>query len=208
MASVLLAIGDRTIRQVCRDELHRAGHSALIITRPLELLNLEAKLHWDLVCLDDSELGRSALQTLSNGQGSHAPLVGIGIDCAQVFTTVRLPMVPERLVALLEACVPRSNAYQDHEALVLHPARRTAEAGNQEVALTRTEYRLLEYLLERQEAEVPPDELLREVWGFQNGAGGTVLIRAHVRNLRTKLARIGLPDAVRARRGRGYALVV
>jgi hypothetical protein len=33
-------------------------------------------------------------------------------------------------------------------------------------------------------------------------------VRAQVRNLRRKLAEIGLPDAVRSRRGHGYSLVV
>jgi DNA-binding response OmpR family regulator len=193
---------------VCRDELQRAGHSAVIVTRPLELLNLETKLHWDLVCLDNSDLGRSAIQTLSNGRGSRAPLVGIGIDQPPIITTVRLPMVPERLVALLEAVVPRSNGHHEVMPLILHPARRTAEAIGKEVGLTRTEYRLLEFLLEHKGEEIAQDELLKEVWGFQSVEGGSALIRAHVRNLRTKLDRIGLPDVIRARRGRGYALVV
>jgi DNA-binding response OmpR family regulator len=34
------------------------------------------------------------------------------------------------------------------------------------------------------------------------------VLRAHVRNLRMKLAQVGLPNAVRSLRGKGYALVV
>ena len=90
----------------------------------------------------------------------------------------------------------------------LDAAHRTAFANGREVALTRTEYRLLAYLLQHRPKEVPLPELLDAVWGFTEGRGASVLVQAHVRNLRLKLARIGLADAVRSRRGRGYAFVL
>jgi hypothetical protein len=175
--------------------------------RPLEVLSLARKLHWDLVCLDDSELGRGALETITHSDMDCAPLVGIGLECPSLITTVRLPMIPERLVALIEAAVPHQNG-AGAQPIDMHADRRIAAYNGLDVTLTRTEYRLLEYFLERRDEETSPDDLLKEVWGFQSDVAGAALVRAHVRNLRAKLAKIGLPDAIRSHRGRGYALVI
>ena len=48
-------------------------------------------------------------------------------------------------------------------------------------------------------------DVLDAVWGSHEGVGTAELVRTHVRNLRQKLVGIGLGDAVRVRRGRGYA---
>ena len=76
------------------------------------------------------------------------------------------------------------------------------------MVLTRTELRLLEVLMQARPREVSVPDALRAVWGFTEGRATAELVRAHVRNLRLKLGQIGLGDAVRSRRGRGYALVL
>lgn len=81
-------------------------------------------------------------------------------------------------------------------------------ANGREVILTRTEFRLLEYLLQRLPEEIPIPQLVSEVWGFSADTSTSDLVRVHIRNLRLKLQQIGLPDAIRSRRGRGYAFVV
>jgi DNA-binding response OmpR family regulator len=81
-------------------------------------------------------------------------------------------------------------------------------SGERQVNLTPIEFRLLEVLHARQPVEVPVEDLVLQVWGFKDDRGTSQMIRAHVRNLRHKLAQIGLPNAVRSRRGRGYALAL
>jgi len=60
-----------------------------------------------------------------------------------------------------------------------------------ELALTRTEARLLRCLLERAGEFVSPDELLEDVWGYPPGTGGREVVRAHVSNVRRKLRELG-----------------
>ena len=55
------------------------------------------------------------------------------------------------------------------------------------VSLTPTEFRLLEYLAQRQGAIVSTEELLAKVWQFYPGTGSSELVRSHIRNLRRKL---------------------
>jgi DNA-binding response OmpR family regulator len=52
-----------------------------------------------------------------------------------------------------------------------------------------------------------PRDLIRLVWGYEHEdeASASELVRSHIRNLRTRLAEIGLADIVRSRRG-GYWL--
>ena len=91
-------------------------------------------------------------------------------------------------------------------SLTLDASRRVARANGREVDLTRTEFRLLEALYGHRGREITQDEALEAAWGAGDWSGNVAVLRAHMRNLRLKLAQIGLPNAVRSLRGRGYAL--
>jgi DNA-binding response OmpR family regulator len=137
-----------------------------------------------------------------------APVIGLGLDDSSLDASIPLPLVAERLLATLANLTAVSGTNERAGPLALDAGRRLAVSDGREVALTRTEFRLLQVLLDHQPREVPLLELLQAVWGFTEGRGTSELVRAHVRNLRVKLGQLGLPDAVRSRRGQGYALVV
>ncbi len=208
MATVLLAIGDGALRAACLAQLEAAGHAPLLLDRPLALLTLAPKLGWDVVCLDASRLGRETLKTLSDDGLARGPIVGIGLETEGLQASIALPLAAERLLSTLAGLLAPTEVERPSASLRLDADRRMALANDVEVALTRTEFRLLTLLLGEQPRDVSLPEVLRGVWGFTEGRGTSELVRAHVRNLRTKLAQIGLPDAVRSRRGRGYALTV
>jgi DNA-binding response OmpR family regulator len=121
--------------------------------------------------------------------------------------SIPLPLVEQRLLSTISEVTSCANASSAKpERLRLDPERRLAVSQGLEVALTRTEFLLLDVLYERRPREVGLMDVLQTVWGFTEGRGTSELVRSHVRNLRLKLAKIGLPDAVQSRRGRGYAL--
>lgn len=76
-----------------------------------------------------------------------------------------------------------------------------------QVQLTPTEFRLMEYLAQRQGAIASSEELLEKVWEFYPGTGSSELVRSHVRNLRSKL-RIAAPgrELIQTVPRRGYRL--
>ncbi len=76
-----------------------------------------------------------------------------------------------------------------------------------QVQLTPTEFRLLEYLAQRQGAIVSSEELLEKVWEFYPGTGSSELVRSHVRNLRAKM-RLAVPgrELIQTVPRRGYRL--
>lgn len=196
MTTVLLAIGDNTLRNACKTELHAGGHAALVLDRPLAALSLAALVSWDILVVDDTPFGREALSTAS-GSGR---VLGIGAVLG-VAETLPLPMQAGLLVSKLKhADEPR------RPGLALDPARRLARVNGREAPLTRIEYRLLESLYAQKPEDVSLHRLLQDVWGTTEGMGTAELVRTHIRNLRQKLTQLGLPDAIRSHRGRGYAL--
>jgi len=55
------------------------------------------------------------------------------------------------------------------------------------IQLTSTEHRLLRYLMEHASQALSPQHLLEAVWDYPPNTGDPDLVRAHVRNLRSKL---------------------
>ncbi len=93
-------------------------------------------------------------------------------------------------------------------SLTLEPGLRVARANKREVGLSRTEYQLLDALLSRRGGVVSLDEAMESLWGAGDWSRNLSLLRAHMRNLRLKLAQVGLVNAVQSRRGKGYALAL
>ncbi len=77
------------------------------------------------------------------------------------------------------------------------------------VTLTATEFHLLEYLMEKPGVIIGADELLEKVWGFEPGAGRRDVVRAHMANLRAKIAGVTeRQEVIRTLPGRGYQFAV
>jgi hypothetical protein len=203
MATVVLAIGNDRLRRVCQESLSNAGHATVAIERALELLHIETRFRGDVVLVDGTRLGLDALRA---GEIDFAGrLVGLGIEARGLAATLTLPLAARQVVDAVHrvAVVP-----VEAPVLTLEPGRRVARANGREVALTRTEAQLLDALLSRRGGVVTLDEAMEALWGAGDWTRNLTLLRAHMRNLRLKLAQVGLANAVRSRRGRGYALAL
>jgi DNA-binding response OmpR family regulator len=199
MATVLLAVGDPALRRLCEEALRGAGHATVEITRALQLLDIGSRLRGDAVVADASSLGRESLRA---GAADYAGrLIGLGVDSGA--STVELPLSARGVTDAVRVVTREA---PEQTALSLEPSLRVARANGREVALTRIEYQLLEALLDRRGNVVSLDEAMEALWGAGDWSRNLSLLRAHMRNLRLKLAQVGLANAVRSRRGRGYAL--
>jgi DNA-binding response OmpR family regulator len=90
--------------------------------------------------------------------------------------------------------------------LELEPARHRAQVASTSIALTATEYRLLEALVRAEGAIVPHDRLARAGWPMEADPD-PLWLKPHLARLRAKLARAGGPG-LEAVRGVGYRLAV
>ena len=105
------------------------------------------------------------------------------------------PLSFPELMARIEAVLRRSNARAvavagdevRHPGLVIDGRGHRVTAGDREVHLTPTEYRLLRHLAERPESVVSHADLLTAVWGA-GYRDDLHLLRVTMRNLRAKLA--------------------
>jgi two-component system phosphate regulon response regulator PhoB len=89
--------------------------------------------------------------------------------------------------------------------LVLDRARHRVTREGREVHLGPTEYRLLEYLLQRPGRVASRDQLLNGVWGPQAYIEDRT-VDVHIGRLRKALCRNGGADLIRTVRSAGYAL--
>jgi DNA-binding response OmpR family regulator len=105
------------------------------------------------------------------------------------------PLSFPELMARIEAVLRRANARTvaiagdevRHPGLVIDGRGHRVTAGDREVHLTPTEYRLLRHLAERPESVVGHSDLLTAVWGA-GYRDDLHLLRVTMRNLRAKLA--------------------
>jgi DNA-binding response OmpR family regulator len=117
------------------------------------------------------------------------------------------PFEFEELVARLRALVRRKYGTKSpvHRVgpLAIDTGRRCVAVDGREVALTRNEYLVLEYLLARRGRVVPKPELLDHLYaGEERGSENAVEVFVHQLRRKTRVA--GHPDVVRTRRGHGY----
>lgn len=117
------------------------------------------------------------------------------------------PFSPKELVARVQAILRRTRGEEATAPVKVGPFQFDSERHrvllhNRELDLTPTEYRLLEYLLQKPGRVFSREQLLDKVWGL-GYFGETRTVDVHVRRLRAKLGRdAGL---IRTVTGVGYA---
>ncbi len=119
------------------------------------------------------------------------------------------PFAFEVLLARLRAITRRPASplpvLQTLADLVLNPATQRVTRAGQEIPLTATEYRLLEYMLRRVGRVVTRAAILEAVWGFDDPVEENTL-DAFISLLRNKVDKDYRPRLIHTARGVGYVL--
>ena len=119
------------------------------------------------------------------------------------------PFEVAELAARLRALIRRSErepsdaplAFAD---LILDVRRHQVMRGGDAIALTPTEYKLLEYFMKHPETVLSRESILGTVWGYAGGDSNALDV--HVGHLREKLEANGGPRLIQTVRSFGYAL--
>lgn len=120
------------------------------------------------------------------------------------------PFAMSELVARIRALLRRTRPELMEERLeyadlVLDRGRHRVTRGGQDIHLGPTEYRLLDFLMQRPGRVFSRERLLDAVWGA-NTYVEVRTVDVHVGRLRKALRQAGEPDLIRTVRSAGYAL--
>ncbi|RAU94595.1 DNA-binding response regulator [Mycobacterium colombiense] len=118
-----------------------------------------------------------------------ADCAAVDVDCN--FDDVMLPgTCAEELQARFRLAIGRRRSVIDGALkfgdLVLHPASFTASLDGQDLSLTLTEFKLLNFLVQHAGRAFTRTRLMQEVWGYDS-TGKVRTVDVHIRRLRAKL---------------------
>lgn len=121
------------------------------------------------------------------------------------------PFELAELRARIAALLRRGARDKNNSVLQLNDLRLDSDTyrvcmDDQVIQLTQTEHRLLRYLMEHPNQALSPSHLLQAVWEYPANTGDPDLVRAHVRNLRAKIEKVGNRKYIRTIHGVGYMI--
>ena len=223
-ALVLLVEDDASIREPTAEILRSEGYEVIEAESGERAIDLAAARTPDCVLvdlmlpgIDGFEVCRTirqradiAIIVVTAKDDSFDVVAGLEAGADDYVTK---PFEPKVLVARIRAALRRARPSPDAESIRLgtridvRPDAGVVEVEGVEVALTKTEFRLLCELAQNAGRVVSRDQLLESIWGYDY-FGETKLVDVHVHRLRSKIeADPSDPKHVVTVRGLGYKAV-
>jgi DNA-binding response OmpR family regulator len=150
------------------------------------------------------ELSGVPILVLTAADASAQKVRGLNLGADDYVTK---PFDPDELIARCRALLRRTERDEEREVLsddliTLDEGRRRVRAGDTEVALTPTEFKLLATLMRNRDQVLTQEQLLEAVWG--NAGGDPKQVRLYVSYLRRKLRDAAGVEPIETVRGFGY----
>lgn len=124
---------------------------------------------------------------------------------------VTKPYNPAILLLRISAVLKRYNKGREaagaetYGDFVVDATRGSLSDGTTEIVLTKNEMIIFEALLEKKGRIVSRDEIMTRLWDSEEYINDNALT-VNISRLRTKLAELGMPDAIETRKKQGYIL--
>jgi len=211
---------DTDIATLVSDVLAEEGYETHIVTDSRQALDAFSRLHPDVVTLDVMMPGLDGISLcldvpilfVSAKKDPPDRVVGLRIGADDYISK---PFDTDELVARVDALLRRSTIAHDGGSdkqlrfgrFVIDLGSVQAVAGEEQVQLTPTEFKLLRTLAAEPGRVFTRDDLLTGVWGYEPGSD-TRLVDVHVGRLRKKLEDAHVSEVqIETARGFGYRLV-
>lgn len=225
MKKVLIIEDERDLAELLAFNLEREGFAATCVHDGKQGLEQALSLSPDLIILDlmlPGILGTEVCKALRKEQRTAGiPVIMITAKGDEIDRVVGFEVGADdyivkpfsmREVTLRVKAVMRRFEHDDQPSavglltvgdIVIDTQRHSVVSGGSEIDLTSTEFKLLLFLAEKRGRVQSRENLLQNVWGYNN-AGDTRTVDTHVTRLRGKLGPPG--DLIRTVRGFGYKI--
>jgi DNA-binding response OmpR family regulator len=222
--NLLLVEDEQALRTALEVRLRSEGFVVDTAVDGNEALQKATDLPFDLIILDIMLPYRSGLDVCRGVRqlGLATPILMLTVRDQTVDKVVGLnlgaddymtkPFEAAELIARIQALlrrVPTRTGQGIHQFGSIRVDVRRAEVtrDGKQIYLTNREFQLLCYLMERSGSTVPRTELLRSLWGYENGAF-TRTVDTHMASLRQKLEENPKrPELILTTPGVGYKFV-
>lgn len=220
---ILIVDDDPRLRDLVRIALERAGFATLTAADGRTALIHAAREAPDLIALDIGLPEMDGLQVCRRIRaGSEVPILFLTARDNEIDRILGLelgaddyltkPFSPRELVARVRAILKRSRGTSVDQTLArgrvaLDLRARLCRVSGGEVALTATEFNILERLMTEPDRLLPRPALVAALWGANSPVSDRTL-DSHLRNLRRKLADAGCRSVIETVHGQGMRLGV
>lgn len=224
MTKIMIVEDEAALTTLLKYNLEKQGYETVVVMDGKDVMSTAMQEKPDLILLDwmlpnvsGIDLCREIRRTyelrstpiiMLTARGEEADKVrGLSFGADDYMTKpYSIPELMARIMALLRRV--QQEAPQDnlsYEDLTMDFAKRRVMRGDRPVHLGPTEFRLLQYLMEKPGVVLSRENLLKLVWG------GSIHVElrtvdVHIRRLRRALNEGGEKDIVRTVRSAGYAL--
>ncbi len=222
MQRIMIIEDDPAIREELALLLGNEGYMPLVITRFADIPEQAAAERPDLILLDIGLPGKDGFSLCAAlRKAVPTPVIFVtsrdaGVDEVRALSLggddyITKPYSVPVLLARIKAVLRRSSGEPepsdvlDAGGLRLSLTKGTVSAGGRTVELTRNELQILACLMAHTGQIVSRADLIDALWDNRIYIDDNTL-SVNITRLRGKLAEIGLPDAIRTRRGMGYQL--
>ncbi len=221
MPRIMIIEDDPAIREELALLLENEGYTTLVITRFTDIPAQAAQEHPNLILLDIGLPGKDGFSLCAAlRKAVPAPVIFItsrdaGADEVRALSLggddyITKPYSVPVLLARIKAVLRRSGEPEQADLLEagelrLSLTKGVVSSGRKAVELSRNELQILACLMVHTGQIVSRADLIDALWDSQIYIDDNTL-SVNMTRLRGKLAQIGLPDAIKTRRGMGYQL--
>ena len=221
MPQIMIIEDDPAIREELTLLLENEGYTPLVITRFTDIPAQAAQEHPDLILLDIGLPGKDGFSLCAAlRKVVPAPIIFVtsrdaGADEVRALSLggddyITKPYSVPVLLARIKAVLRRSGGPEQADLLEagelrLSLTKGVVSSGRKAVELSRNELQILACLMVHTGQIVSRADLIDALWDSQIYIDDNTL-SVNMTRLRGKLAQIGLPDAIKTRRGMGYQL--